>query len=247
MMKRIFFCTVIPAVALLFSGCEGFDLNAVTLAGSGKIVSEKRDVHGFRQVELSGSGQLTISQGDAESLTIEADDNILPKIRTDIQGDRLRIGIERGVSIRPTAPVRYNLVMPDLTGLELSGSGKIIAKPFRCRDLTVDISGSGDIRFDQLTADNLRAEINGSGNVHIPGKATHQEVQISGSGSYDARGLESSSAKVSIDGSGDSTLWVHDDLSVNISGSGNVEFYGSPNITKSVSGSGRVRTLGDRP
>lgn len=248
MMKRIF-CIALPAAAFFFCGCEGFDLalNAESLRGSGKVISEKRDVRGFRRVELAGSGELSIGQGNTESLSVEADDNILPRIKTDVVGDRLRIGIEHGVSIHPTAPIRYNLVVRDLAGLELSGSGKIIAGTLHCSDLAVDLSGSGSIRLDQLSADNLRAEIDGSGSIEIPGKVTHQDVQISGSGSYHARDLESRSAKVSIDGSGDATIWVHDSLSSDISGSGNVGYYGSPNITKSVSASGRVRSLGDRP
>ncbi len=246
-MRKRLFCIAVPAVALLFCGCDEFDLDAVTLGGSGKIITEKRDVHGFRRVELSGSGNLTISQGNTESLTIEGDDNILPRIKTEVQGDRLRIGMERGVSIHPASPIRYTLVMPELTGVELSGSGKIVAGNFRCQDVTIDLSGSGTIRFDQLTADNLRAEIDGSGNIQMLGRLTRQRVQISGSGDYDAKGLESNSAEVEIDGSGNSAVWVHDDLSAHISGSGNVEYYGSPNVTKRVGGSGKVRSLGDRP
>jgi hypothetical protein len=248
MMKRIF-CVVLPATALLLCGCEGIDLalNAETIRGSGKVISEKRDVHGFKQVELAGSGNLSITQGNTESLSVEADDNILPKIRTDVEGDRLRIGIERGVSVRPTAPIRYTLVLRDLSALELSGSGKISAGSVRCGDLTLDLSGSGTIRVDQLTADNIRAEIDGSGDMQIGGKATGQKVQISGSGSYHANQLESNSADISIDGSGDSTVWVHNTLTADISGSGNIEYYGNPNVTKNVGGSGRLRSLGARP
>ena len=249
MMKRIF-CLALPATALLFCGCEGIDfaLNAETIRGSGRVISEKRDVHGFKRVELAGSGELSISQGSAESLTIEADDNIVPKIKTEVWGDRLKIGMESGVSVRPTVPMRYTLVVRDLTELELSGSGKINAGSLRCGDLTLDISGSGSMRLDQLTAENVRAEIDGSGNIRVVGKATGQTVQISGSGSYHAEELESSSARVSIDGSGDSTIWVHNALSASIGGSGSVEYYGNPNsISRSVSGSGRVRSLGDRP
>ena len=247
MMKRIV-CIVFPAAALFFCACEGFDfaLNAITVRGSGNVISEKRDVRGFKQVELAGSGELTISQGDTESLTVEADDNIMPRIRTEVHGDRLRIGLEQGVSVRPTAPMRYTLVVRDLTGVELSGSGKILAGALRCSDLTLDISGSGSIRFDQLAAGNVRAEIDGSGNMRIAGKANRQDVQISGSGSYQAEDLESRSAKVSIDGSGDSTLWVRDSLSTSISGSGSVHYYGNPSLSKSASGSGHVRSLGER-
>jgi len=248
MMNRIF-CVALPATALFLCGCDAVDfaINAEQIRGSGRAISEKRDVHGFKRVELAGSGELSISQGSTESLVVEADDNIVPRIKTEVSGDRLKIGMESGVSVRPSVPMRYTLVVRDLTELELSGSGKIDAGSLRCGDLTLDISGSGSMRLDQVTADNVRAEIDGSGSIRVAGKATGQKVQISGSGSYHGEELETSSASVSVDGSGDTTVWVHNTLSASIGGSGSVEYYGNPSVTKSIGGSGRVRSLGDRP
>jgi len=47
------------------------------LIGSGYIVSEDRNVSGVTAVRLMTSGDLTIEQGNQESPTIEADDNLL--------------------------------------------------------------------------------------------------------------------------------------------------------------------------
>ena len=48
-----------------------------TITGSGNVVTENRPVSGFDGVSHTGIGRVIITQGEEESLTIEADDNIL--------------------------------------------------------------------------------------------------------------------------------------------------------------------------
>ncbi len=248
MSKRLF-CILFPLSALLLSGCVCLEsaINSITIRGSGKSISEERDVRGFDAVRLAGVGELAIEQGDTESLSIEAEDNILPRIVTEVRGGRLTISTEKGYSIRPTLPVRYKLILKELTNLELSGSGNILAGPVHSGDISVGVSGSGDLRFEQLIAEDLHASISGSGEIRIPGRVDSQHVRISGSGSFDGRNLDSRSAEVSVSGSGDSTLWVRETLDIHVSGSGDVAYYGSPSITRKVSGSGSLRNLGIRP
>ncbi len=240
---------LLPVLALVLSGCEIIDagLNAERIRGSGKVIQEKRDVRGFDGVKLAGTGELDLRQGEQESLTIEADDNILPRILTEVTGGTLVIRMERGVSVSPTTPIQYSLTVKDLANLELSGSGKINSGPLHSRDFSVRLPGSGSIRFDDLTADTLTAEISGSGSIQVPGKVVSQNVSISGSGDYDGRSLQSRSADVSVSGSGDSTVWAQDQLSAHISGSGRIDYYGNPKVTQHVSGSGKVRNVGDHP
>ena len=140
----------LPLLALVLSGCEIIDegLKAERIRGSGRVMQEKRDVQGFSQVRLASVGDLNIVQGDSESLTVEAEDNILPRIQTVVEGGTLVIRTERGVSLSPTATIRYTLVVRELTDLELSGSGNIRTAPIRSQDLRVRISGSGDVRLD---------------------------------------------------------------------------------------------------
>lgn len=247
MMKHI--PLLLPLFALVLSGCDIIDseLNAQRIRGSGRIIQENRDVQGFTGVKLTGVGELNITQGGRESLTIEADDNILPKIKSNVEGETLVIGVERGVSVSPTVTIRYTLVAKELTDLELSGSGKINTAAIRSQNFSVRLPGSGEIRLDDLTADALTAEISGSGRISVPGNVVSQKVHISGSGDYDGGNLKSRSADISVSGSGDSTVWVQDDLSAHISGSGKVEYYGNPRVSQHISGSGKVRNIGDRP
>src|SRR5690242_12646963 len=71
------------AGSLLTAGCLSIS-DGHTVHGSGNVVTEARPVSGFDRVSVSGAGQLKVTQGDAESLTIETDDNLLPYIRSEV-------------------------------------------------------------------------------------------------------------------------------------------------------------------
>jgi hypothetical protein len=217
--------------------------NSERIRGSGKVVQGKRDVSGFHEVDFAGSGELSIQQGRQEALTVEADDNLLPYIRTEVEGGKLTIGFRRGVSVSASSPLRFTLSVRDLDALEISGSGKTHTGPLHSSDFRLHVSGSGEMRIGSLDADTLDASISGSGSIELPGKIGRQQIHISGSGSFDGADLQSQSADISISGSGNATLYARENLTAHISGSGSVSYYGNPAIMKKVSGSGSIRQL----
>ena len=64
---------VLSAMLLVATACSA-------TKGSGQLAAEARQVSGFTKVELTGVGELTIEQTGAESLTISAEDNLLPQL-----------------------------------------------------------------------------------------------------------------------------------------------------------------------
>jgi carbon monoxide dehydrogenase subunit G len=207
------------------------------ILGSGNVVSESRNVSGFTEVALQGIGNLSIQQTGSESLTIEAEDNIIPKLRTEVNNGRLTIGIEPNTSIQTTKPINYKLTVKDLNALELSGAGRVDAENINTNNLKITNAGSGDVAAS-ISANNLNVAQRGSGDVKTSGKADSQDVNISGSGSYQAENLQSKEAKIVVNGSGEATVNVSDKLDVRINGSGSVEYSGNPNITQRIRGSG---------
>jgi len=208
--------------------------------GSGNMATESRDVSGFDQVSLDGVGTLTIEQGDHEALTIEAEDNILPLIRTEVRNGRLEIGIRRGTSIQPTREIRYHLTMRDIHAIEVEGSADVESAGIQTDALTLRLAGSTDARIDRFAGDRLTVRISGSGTCSIAGDVTDQRVEIEGSGEYSAAHLASETAAVDVAGSGDATVRVAQTLTVSIAGSGDVQYYGNPSINQRILGSGRV-------
>jgi hypothetical protein len=233
-------------IAILIASCVllgACSLNVVR--GSGKRVTESRPVSGIDRVVLAGSGDVILTQGDGESLSVETDDNLLEHITTEVSGGTLTLGTKKGVNVRPTR-LRFTLTVVDLDGITVSGSGTVDVKRFDTDDLEVQVSGSGDVRVDALTADTTTVRIGGSGSVELAGQVSGQEVTISGSGKYRGEDLRSETASVTIGGSGDATLWANDSLDARVAGSGTVRYYGDPQTSTSGSGSGRIRRVGGK-
>jgi hypothetical protein len=231
-------------IGLMVTGCG---LSVVN--GSGQIVSEERPVSGFDAVTLAGSGDLIITQGSTESLTIEADDNILPHIRSEVRSGTLVIEYDRDnwdTVYRPSRTIRYDLMVKDLNSVIVSGSGNVQTASLTSNHLDLTVSGSGDVHIDNLQTDSLIYLLSGSGGADLAGRTGDQQVTISGSGSYRAGDLQSASARVSISGSGDVTVWADDSLDARISGSGSVGYFGNPQVSSDVAGSGQVTSLGDK-
>ena len=216
---RTIFAGVLIALVIV-SGCDAGVGGARPVKGSGVVVEEKRQASGFTQVRVSGVGEVTIERAEAESLAVEAEDNILPLLETTVRYDALHLGAQEGASIRPTRPIRYRVGVKELTG--------------------VGVSGSADVQASSIQAGRLVVRISGSGNVRLGGSADEVDVQITGSGDCDAAGLRCKSAKVVISGSGGATVDAAEKLDVTITGSGSVRYAGNPAVQQRVTGSGSV-------
>jgi hypothetical protein len=184
------------------------------------VVEESRDVSGFDEVELRGVGNLSIEQTGSESLAVGAEEDVLPKLTTEVVNDRLIIGPKPGTTVQTTKPINYKLTVEALDALE--------------------VSGSGDVEAEGINTDRLAVTIGGAGDVKAGGEADKQEIDISGSGAYRAENLESKEAKIGVSGAGSAIVNASEKLDANVSGVGSVEYLGDPTVEQDVSGAGRV-------
>jgi hypothetical protein len=186
---------------------------------SGRVQSEARPVAGFEAVQLLGAGTLAITQGSAEALTVEADENVLPPIRSEVRGGTLVLGPERSLTIG--RPIRYALTVQRLSELEVDGAAEVSVHGIRTGALSVDLRGAAD--------------------VTIGGQADTQRVAIAGAGTYRASGLATRETVVEINGAGTAVVHAVERLRTTINGVGTVEYVGDPRVEKTVNGLGTVR------
>ena len=218
-----------------------------TVTPSVKVVTENREARDFTGISVSVPGTVVVRQGSPASVSVEADDNLLPEIETVVESGRLKIRFKRSLSISGGSTIRLLVTAPSIEALSVAGSGDILSESIRSVALDISVAGSGDVRIAKLEASSLKVSISGSGDVKAAGKAESVSVSIAGSGDVGAGRLEARRAKVSIAGSGDVSLWVSESLDVSSVGSGDVRYHGDPAVKKSSIGSGSVRRLGPAP
>ncbi len=244
-MNRKMLLIIAPLIALVLLSCRfNVDLNGERIKGSGNLKSETREVSDVERISLEDYGELTIIQGNTESLTVEADDNLLPYIRTYMQGRELVLEVKDGYSFDTDDKIRYTLTVKNINRISLSGAGNVASESLKIGDLTIEISGSGNVSIADLQAEDLVTRTSGSGNFNLKGKVDTQNVTINGAGNYTAGDLECNSADVTISGAGNVEVWAVDKLDVRVTGIGNVNYYGNPTVSQSITGGGGVKGLG---
>jgi hypothetical protein len=216
--------------------------------GSGNIVTESREVHDFSMIDVSYPVQITIQQGEVESLKIEAEDNVLPGLKTQVVQGVLEIFYksEGGKHVNPTHPVKMTVVVKDLSEVNFSSAGELTVIGLKTQDLDLALSGAGNLKLDNIAVKNLAVGLSGAGSLAASGTTDNLKLNISGVGSYHGTDLNSKTAQVNISGMGSATVWVDDELTASISGAGSVNYYGSPRVSKNVSGLGSVIHSGDK-
>lgn len=196
----------------------------------------------FTKVHSGGSWDVVLVEGDKEEIKIEAQGIELSKVKTEIEGDVLKLGLEKGNY--KNVNLKFYVTYRNLAGLKCSGSGKMAVKSDVIADeFYIGLSGSGDIIMEDLTADELDASISGSAKITIGGGAVDEvNVNQSGSGDFVAENLAIEELNVSKSGSGSTYVGDLGEISVHSSGSGDVVYSGSPRMGEiKVSGSSSIR------
>lgn len=245
----------LAVAALGLASCGG-------VVGNGKIATESRNVQGFQAISLGGSGSLAVHRGDFK-VEVTGDSNLLPYIITERVGSELVIGVRPGVNIINSSRLHFEVSLPELTALKVSGSGKVSVDPFAGKDLRLGVSGSGSIQaeLDYASMDlsvsgsgdmrlkarlsSLTARMSGSGNLSLQGSSDSLDLGLSGSGHFDGKDFPVDKATVKLSGSGEGALRVASSLSARLSGSGRLAYWGNPRIDASANGSSGLRKAGD--
>jgi hypothetical protein len=254
-MKRSVLNFVLPGVvaALLLSGCHD---NWFQVEGNYDLEEETRQLPVFDRISNEGDFAVYIIQDGLSEVTIEAESNLIPHIRTQVKGTELEIDSKE--NLRNNYPMKIYVHTTDIKEVNLSGSGLIETEEVTTGDVEIHLSGSGYMLFTGttdnidcsvsgsgsvdigVTAGQIDADISGSGDIELWGVADRGDFKISGSGSFNAYEMLLQECYANISGSGSMEVTVEDYLNVNISGSGNVYYMGSPDIDSKITGSGSV-------
>lgn len=236
-----FLCIVLP-------GCMWFLTPAKTVVGSGKSVKRPlmymwRDKKPFDTLSVSGIGTVFLTQGDSESIAIEADDNLHEYIKVNMDDNELEIGIEEGVQLRPKTPINYYITFKKINEIELSGAVQLKTPLIQTKKLELELKGSS--RADAtIKAEKLEVEMAGAAKVNVDGAVEKQKLEIVGAAIYNGGKLQSDSCKIEVSGSARITVQVKDKLEVDASGVAVVAYHGDPEVKVDKSGAVTVNKVG---
>ena len=176
------------------------------IGGSGNIVTEKRDLDGFTGIDVGGIFEVEVVSQKDFSVEIDADDNLLPLIKTEVRGGVLRISTEEDVKSKN--PIRVRISAPDIDRIEASGVSKVAVADLKNEELKLDISGVSKVK--------------------LAGQTGNLSVDISGASHVDAKNLKAGIATVDASGASHVNVNVSEELVADASGASKIIYTGSP-------------------
>lgn len=217
-MRRIL---IIILTAVILGSCH-------SISGSGNIISETRHTGEFHGVKTSGSMDIEVLNSNSPFIKIEADDNVMPYIITNVEDGILNVHLKSNQSYH-NVNVKVYVSAPVFEKLIVSGSGSITAKDTLNNSDKIEckISGSGDINA-MVDAPLIIAAISGSGTITLQGRTKDFNCSIGGSGDLNCKNLLSENTIVKISGSGTAHVFASVSLQAKTSGSGDIYYSGNP-------------------
>ncbi|HSQ24443.1 MAG TPA: head GIN domain-containing protein [Pyrinomonadaceae bacterium] len=203
------------ALAVALTGCS----IGKGIKGSGNRKAEKRELPAFKAIDTTGAYEVEVMCQKPASFEIEADDNILPLIKTEVRDGVLYVTSEKRYSSSRSVALRISL--PEL--------------------IAVSSRGAGEITLQDAKSDDLRIESMGVASIKADGKVKTGTISSTGAGDIDASRLQAEKARVTVTGAASVNVYATDQLEVTVSGAGSVTYSGNPkSVNKNVSGIGSV-------
>ncbi len=218
------------------SGCQD---SFGGVRGTGEIKTETREFPPFDEIDFGGKGQIALITGDKYEVRVEAYENLLPLLQTEVRDGRLKLKFKKRV--RSKKPIRFYITAPVYKALDMSGSIEIKSAGVLVTDeLDLEFSGASEGILEVKTKE-LRTTLSGASEMKFSGTTDFHKISISGAGEIKALDLKSKNIELRISGAGDAKVYATEELKVRISGAGDVRYKGDPNIEKKVSGAGSIK------
>lgn len=196
-----------------------FEIGFGSARGSGNIGQETRTLGAFNAIDVGGKFTVESVRGDNYSVSIEADDNLIPLIETEVSNGTLSISSKR--RLRSDNAIKIRVISPAIESIEASGAS------------TVDIADPSE--------KGLNIETSGVARVTASGRTQTLKIDMSGASKVFAYELEAD--RVTVNGSGASRAETTATVSLNsdLSGASKVSYGGSPkDVRTEASGAAKV-------
>lgn len=231
-------------VLVFASGCR--EIAGRRVRGSGNVTPQTRTVSGFREVHVSGAIDVYVKQDSSSSVRIEADDNIIEYVVTEVNGSTLEIFTEHGFNLRPSHKIKVYVSNPSYEGFEVSGASAIMSENeiTSGNQININLSGASEGKLE-LNAPKVSVDVTGASSANLRGRT--KDLDVNASGASRVRGFELLTENTTVDLSGASNAEVYASVSLHgeASGASHVTYLGNIGHNVNTSGASHVNKKND--
>lgn len=229
----------IAALLALFMNSCAFDVSwGDGKRGNGEVVEENRRItEDFTAVHASEGLDVYVTQGSGFKILVEADENIIDLIGTDIKDGRLKIHAIENIG---RATKNIYVTLPEVNKLSSSSGADLIAQTsIKTEKIELDASSGSDIEVEVL-ANEVVAEASSGADIKISGNTDVLYADASSGSDIKARSLVAKRCNADASSGADISVNVSESLTADASSGADISYSGDANVSKKKSASGSV-------
>ncbi len=210
--------------------------------GSMNVVTENREISFFNAIEASGPVKVELIQGEEIGLRLEADDNLMELIITEVNDQVLTIRMKERVVKYKALDVKVAFVA--LEALSVSAGASVYSLNTLVGIALKHVISSGAISELNLDFEELTIEASSGARAKLAGKVRELFINSSSGAEVKASELQAENANIKTSSGSVNHVFVNNEMSVDASSGAVVNYGGRPTIkSMKTSSGGTVGTL----
>jgi len=209
---------------------------------------QTRRTGNFDGISASGAVNVFLRQGNETSVVVEANDEVLKYLKTEVQNGVLKIYRDKDFNWKDlmgnnnSGKINVYITCAQLKAITVSGASDVRGESaFTADEFKLQSSGASDITLS-LRVKSLDVSCSGASDVKLSGQADRQKVSVSGGSDYQAYSLQSRSVNIQASGASEAYVSVDGEVTANASGASDIRYKGNARVVSNrASGASSVK------
>lgn len=204
--------------------------------GNGNVVKETRKVMSFDEIKASAGIDVYIFQGDEEKVVVEADENLMDCIVTEVRESTLKCYID--CRLRYASKIKVYVNYKKLNSLDASSGSEISGETLlKTEVLKINVDSGAEIKL-AVEAKELFCDVSSGADATIEGTTDYFKGNASSGAEVDGKGLKAKTCDLNASSAGDIKVTVTEKVIADASSGADITYYGNPEIEHVSSSSG---------
>ncbi len=207
----------------------------IGLSGNSDVKSQTRVItQEFKAISVSQGIDVFITTNESNSVKVEADDNIIDLIKTEVENGELKIYFSKQVWHSKARKVYVSI--PVIEAISVSSGASVKLDNSIIADKLVLKASSGSEIIANVGVADLTCSASSGADVIISGTAKNFEVEASSGSNINTEDLEAEFVDAHASSGADISVYVSNSIQIKKSSGGAINYKGNPkNINKSRS------------
>lgn len=206
------------------------------------VKKESRSVGSFTGIKVGGAFEVFLRQTGTPAVVVEADEEIIPYIITEVEGNVLRVGMSKiPHHWGDVHTLNVYIDVAELNSLEISGAVEISTQS-QIKGESMEFDCSGAVEADlNLSVGTMDMELSGACEVTLKGDAQKVNISTSGASELDAGDFSVKEMEIFASGATEAGVNVTGTLKISASGACEINYTGGASVNAHTSGASSVR------